>query len=100
MEEKLKEAFEKAGVTEEELTNGESKAAKAMEDKAEVAAASKVEETVVVDNMERKDIKTKVITVLKWTGYFISCFAIGYAIGTLIKGGAAEVAETAAEATE
>ena len=107
MEDQIKEALNNAGITEEELTaNGEA-ARKAMEAKAEAAAASeaKVEEnkeTIEEDKtMERKDIKSKVITVLKWTGYIVSCFAIGYAIGTLIKSGAAqEAAEATAEATE
>lgn len=106
MEDQLKEALNNAGMTEEELTaNGEA-AKKAMEAKAEAAAASeaKVEENKTIEEdktMERKDIKSKVITVLKWTGYIVSCFAIGYAIGTLIKSGAAqEAAEATAEATE
>jgi hypothetical protein len=108
MEEKLNEALNNAGITEEELTaNGEA-ARKAMEAKADAAAASeaKVEEnkeTIIEEdkNMERKDIKSKVITVLKWTGYCVACAAIGFAIGTLIKSGAAaEAAETAAESAE
>lgn len=108
MEEKLNEAMNNAGITEEELTaNGEA-ARKAMEAKADAAAASgaKVEEnkeTIIEEdkNMERKDIKSKVITVLKWTGYCVACAAIGFAIGTLIKSGAAaEAAEATAEATE
>ena len=93
MEDQIKEALNNAGMTEEELTaNGEA-AKKAMEAKAEAAAASeaKVEENKTIEEdktMERKDIKSKVITALKWTGYIVSCFAIGYAIGTLIKSGA------------
>ena len=107
MEEKLNEALHEAGITEEQLTaNGE--AAKAMESKAEAAAAAEakieVEEnkTIVEEekNMERKDIKSKVITVLKWTGYCVACAAIGFAIGTLIKAGVAKhAAEATAEAT-
>lgn len=106
MEEKLNEALNNAGMTEEDLTaNGEA-ARKAMEDKAAAAAAaSEVEEdktTIEEDKtMEGKSIKSKVITVLKWTGYCVACAAIGFAIGTLIKSGAAkEAAETAAESAE
>lgn len=108
MEDQIKEALNNAGMTEEELTaNGEA-ARKAMEAKAEHAAASEtkveVEEnkTVIEEdkNMERKDIKSKVITVLKWTGYCIGCAALGFAIGTLIKAGVAkDAAEATAEAT-
>lgn len=107
MEEKLNEALNNAGMTEEELTaNGEA-AKKAMEAKAEAAAASEakveVEENVIEEdkNMKSKDIKSKVITVLKWTGYCVACAALGFAIGTLIKScAAAEAAEATAEATE
>ena len=107
MEEKLNEALNNAGITEEDLTaNGEA-ARKAMEAKAEHAAASEtkieVEENVIEEdkNMKSKDIKSKVITVLKWTGYCVACAALGFAIGTLIKSGAvAEAAEATAEATE
>lgn len=111
MEDQIKEALNNAGMTEEDLTaNGEA-ARKAMEAKAEAAAAAseaKAEEenkeTVTIEEdktMKSKDIKSKVITVLKWTGYCVACAAIGFAIGTLIKSGAAaEAAETAAEATE
>ena len=107
MEEKLNEALNNAGITEEDLTaNGEA-ARKAMEDKAAAAASEtkvEVEENITIEEdktMEGKSIKSKVITVLKWTGYCVACAAIGFAIGTLIKSGAAkEAAETAAESAE
>lgn len=108
MEDKIKEALNNANMTEEDLTaNGEA-ARKAMEDKAAAAAASEtkveVEENITIEEdktMEGKSIKSKVITVLKWTGYCVACAAIGFAIGTLIKSGAAkEAAETAAESAE
>ena len=107
MEDKIKEALDTAGITEEQLTaNGEA-AKKAMEAKAEAAAVAsevkvEVEENKMEDEtMKSKNIKSKIITVLKWTGYCIACGALGYAIGTLIKSGAAsEAAEAATEATE
>ena len=104
MEEKLNEALNNAGITEEDLTaNGEA-ARKAMEAKAEHAAVSEENKETVIEEdktMKSKDIKSKVITVLKWTGYCVACAALGFAIGTLIKSGAAaEAAEATAEATE
>ena len=104
MEDQIKEALNNAGMTEEELTaNGEA-ARKAMEAKAEHAAASEENKETVIEEdktMKSKDIKSKVITVLKWTGYCVACAALGFAIGTLIKSGAAaEAAEATAEATE
>lgn len=109
MEDKIKEALNNAGITEEQLiANGEA-AAKAMEDKVAEAAASvdTKEETIMNPATVNETVaeptttKSKVIKVLKWTGYCAGCIAVGIVAGLLIKKGLAkEAAEAATESAE
>ena len=112
MEDQIKEALHNAGMTEEELTaNGEA-AKKAMEAKAEAAAASeaKVEEN---KNPEAQDIeketdmntsekKWDAKRIIKWTAITLGCVAVGIGAALLLKNreAVAAAAETTAEATE
>ena len=109
MEEKLNEALNNAGMTEEELTaNGEA-AKKAMEAKAEAAAASeaKVEENKQdiekeTDMNTTSEKKWDVKRIAKWTAITIGCIAVGIGAALLLKNreAVAAAAETTAEATE
>ena len=116
MEDQLKEALEKAGMTEEELTaNGESKAAKAMEDKAAQAVETNNNETVeetmdkateeivneTVETTKNNESKWTAKRILKYVGIGIGCIAAGIGAALLIKSGAAkEAAEAASDTAE
>lgn len=111
MEDKIKEALDKAGLTEEQLTaNGEA-AKQAMEAKAE-AAASKVEEN---KNPEAQDITGKETDmntnnekkwdakrIIKWTAITLGCVVVGIGAALLLKNreAVAEAAEATTEAAE
>ena len=109
MEDQIKEALNNAGMTEEELTaNGEA-AKKAMEAKAEAAAASeaKVEENKQdiekeTDMNTTSEKKWDVKRIAKWTAITIGCIAVGIGAALLLKNreAVAAAAETTAEATE
>ena len=107
MEDQIKEALNNAGMTEEELTaNGEA-AKKAMEAKAEAAAASeaKVEENKN-DSEKETDMNTEkkwdAKRIIKWTAITLGCVAVGIGAALLLKNreAVAEAAEATAEATE
>ncbi len=107
MEEKLNEALNNAGITEEDLTaNGEA-ARKAMEAKAEAAAASeaKVEENKN-DSEKETDMNTEkkwdAKRIIKWTAITLGCVAVGIGAALLLKNreAVAAAAEATTEATE
>ena len=98
MEDKIKEALDTAGITEEQLTaNGEA-AKKAMEAKAE-AAASKVEEN---KNPEVQEDGWDAKRIIKWTAITLGCVVVGVGAALLLKNreAVAEAAEATTEAAE
>lgn len=107
MEDKIKEALDTAGITEEQLTaNGEA-AKKAMEAKAEAAAASKVEESKnpeVQEDGKETDMNTNekkwdAKRIIKWTAITLGCVVVGVGAALLLKNreAVAEAAEAAAD---
>lgn len=109
MEDKIKEALDTAGITEEQLTaNGEA-AKKAMEAKAE-AAASKVEENKnpeVQEDGKETDMSTNekkwdAKRIIKWTAITLGCVVVGVGAALLLKNreAVAEAAEATTEAAE
>lgn len=109
MEDKIKEALDTAGITEEQLTaNGEA-AKKAMEAKAE-AAASKVEENKnpeVQEDGKETDMNTNekkwdAKRIIKWTAITLGCVVVGVGAALLLKNreAVAEAAEATTEAAE
>lgn len=109
MEDKIKEALDTAGITEEQLTaNGEA-AKKAMEAKAE-AAASKVEENKnpeVQEDGKETDMNTNekkwdAKRIIKWTAITLGCVVVGVGAALLLKNreAVAAAAEATTEATE
>lgn len=109
MEDKIKEALNNAGMTEEQLIENGEAAKKAMEAKAE-AAASKVEENKnpeVQEDGKETDMNTNnenkwdIKRVAKWTAITIGCVAIGVVAALCLKhkDAVADAAEATAEAT-
>lgn len=109
MEDKIKEALNNAGMTEEQLIENGEAAKKAMEAKAE-AAASKVEENKnpeVQEDGKETDMNTNekkwdAKRIIKWTAITLGCVVVGVGAALLLKNreAVAEAAEATTEAAE
>lgn len=109
MEDKIKEALNNAGMTEEQLIENGEAAKKAMEAKAE-AAASKAEENKnpeVQEDGKETDMNTNekkwdAKRIIKWTAITLGCVVVGVGAALLLKNreAVAEAAEATTEAAE